>query len=90
VAAGLTTRQALRAATTGPADFLEARDSLGTIRAGAFADLVVLEADPLVSIANTQRIRSVFARGRYFDRSALDGMIAEGARAAQRVRSAVP
>jgi len=90
VAAGLTTRQALRAATTGPADFLEARDSLGTIRAGAFADLVVLEADPLVNIANTQRIRSVFARGRYFDRSALDGMIAEGARAAQRVRSAVP
>lgn len=90
VAAGLTPRQALRAATTGAADFLEARDSLGTIRAGAYADLVVLDADPFVNIANTQRIRSVFARGRYFDRATLDQMIGEGARAAQRVRAAVP
>ncbi len=90
VAAGLTPRQALRAATTGPADFLEARDSLGTIRVGAYADLVVLDADPLANIANTQRIKSVFARGRYFDRAALDRLIGEGARAAQRVRTAVP
>lgn len=90
VAAGLTPREALRSATTGAADFLEARDSLGTIRSGAFADLVVLETDPLANIANTQRIKSVFARGRYFDRAALDQLIAEGARAAQRVRSAVP
>ena len=90
VAAGLTPRQALRTATTGPADFLEARDSLGTIRVGAYADLVVLDADPLVNIANTQRIRSVFARGRYFDRATLDQLIGEGARVAQRVRAAVP
>ncbi len=90
VAAGLTPREALRAATTGPADVLEARDSIGTIRVGAFADLVVLDADPLVSIANTQRIEGVFARGRYFDRAALDRMVGEGARAAQRVRGAVP
>jgi imidazolonepropionase-like amidohydrolase len=90
VAAGLTPRQALHTATTGPADFLESRDSLGTIRVGAYADLVVLDADPLANIANTQRIRSVFARGRYFDRATLDRMIGEGARAAQRVRSAVP
>jgi imidazolonepropionase-like amidohydrolase len=90
VAAGLTPRQALRTATTGPADFLEERDSLGTIRVGAYADLVVLDADPLLNIANTQRIRSVFARGRYFDRATLDQMIGEGARVAQRVRAAVP
>jgi imidazolonepropionase-like amidohydrolase len=90
VAAGLTPRTALRAATTGPADFLEARDSLGTIRVGAMADLVLLDGDPLADIANTQRIRAVIARGRYLDRPALDSMIAEGARVAQRVRSAVP
>jgi hypothetical protein len=88
VAAGLSPRDALRAATTGAADFLEARDSLGTIRVGAFADLVLLDADPLLDIANTQRIRAVFARGRYYDRAALDRLIGEGAEMARRVRAA--
>jgi imidazolonepropionase-like amidohydrolase len=86
VAAGLTPRQALHAATSGAADFLEARDSLGTIRPGAFADLVLLDADPLADIGNTRRIHGVVARGRYFDRSALDRMIGNAARVAARVR----
>ena len=90
VRAGLTPRAALRAATTGPADFLEVRDSLGTIRVGAYADLVLLEADPLADIANTQRIRAVMARGRYLDRAALDRMIGDAARVARRVRAAAP
>jgi hypothetical protein len=90
VAAGLTPRAALRAATTSPALYLEARDSLGTIRAGAVADLVLLDADPLMDIANTQRIRAVVARGRYFDRAALDKMIAGAARVAQQVRASAP
>ncbi len=90
VAAGITPRAALRAATTGPADFLEARDSLGTIRPGAYADLVLLDADPLMDIAHTQRIRSVFVRGRYLDRATLDRMIADAAHVARRVRAAVP
>lgn len=90
VAAGLTPRAALRAATTGPADFLEARDSLGTIRPGAYADLVLLDADPLADIAHTQRIRAVFVRGQYLDRATLDGMIAGAAQVARRVRAAAP
>lgn len=88
VAAGLSPRAALHAATTGPADFLEARDSLGTIRVGAYADLVLLDADPLADIVNTQRIRAVFARGRYFDRATLDRLIGEGAQVARRARTA--
>ncbi|MGQ0539002.1 MAG: amidohydrolase family protein [Gemmatimonadaceae bacterium] len=90
VAAGLTPRAALRAATTGPADFLEARDSLGTIRPGAFADLVLLDSDPLSDIANTQAVRAVVARGRFFDRAALDVLIGQGARAASRLRGRSP
>jgi hypothetical protein len=87
VAAGLTPRDALRAATTGPATFLDASDSLGTIRAGAVADLVLLDADPLADIANTQRIHAVFSRGRYFDRAALDKLIGDAAAVARRIRS---
>ncbi|HJU74404.1 MAG TPA: amidohydrolase family protein [Gemmatimonadaceae bacterium] len=90
VSAGLTPREALRAATTGPADFFEVRDSLGTIREGVFADLILLDADPLVDIANTRRIHAVFARGRFLDRAALDRMIAGAAQVARRIRAAAP
>lgn len=90
VAAGLTPREALRAATAGPAAYLQASDSLGTIRSGAVADLVLLDSDPLADIANTQRIRAVVARGRYFDRAALDKLIGDAAAVARRVRSGAP
>jgi imidazolonepropionase-like amidohydrolase len=88
VAAGLTPREALRAATTAPGVYLEARDSLGTIRAGAVADLVLLDGDPLRDIAQTQRIRAVVARGRYYDRAALDRMIGGAAATLRGVRAA--
>jgi imidazolonepropionase-like amidohydrolase len=69
-AAGLTPRQALAAATTVPAEFLGAGDSQGRIRVGMRADLVVLDADPLVNIANTERITHVVSGGRWFDAAA--------------------
>jgi imidazolonepropionase-like amidohydrolase/pimeloyl-ACP methyl ester carboxylesterase len=76
VAAGLTPAEALRAATLGPAQYLEATDSLGTVAPGRLADLVLLEANPLEDIRNTRRIRAVLTDGRYFDRHALDGLLA--------------
>lgn len=83
MAAGLTEAEALRAATLGPAQYLGATDSLGTVEAGKAADLVLLDANPLEDIANTQRIRAVVTRGRLFDRAALDALLAEVERAAQ-------
>ncbi|HYR06185.1 MAG TPA: amidohydrolase family protein, partial [Longimicrobium sp.] len=56
VEAGLTPLQALRAATLGPARYLGAADSMGTVAAGRVADLVLLDADPLHDIRNTRRI----------------------------------
>ena len=82
VEAGLTPLEALRAATINPARFLGATDSIGTIAAGKIADLVMLDADPLVDIANTRRIRAVFLSGRILDRLALDGLLAAAERAA--------
>ena len=46
------------------------------------ADLVLLDAGPLADIANTQRIAGVIARGVYYDRAALDGLLDEARRAA--------
>ncbi len=64
VDAGLTPAQALRAATLNPAAYLNLKDSLGTIARGKTADLVLLDADPLVDIHNTKRIAGVVANGR--------------------------
>lgn len=75
VDAGLTPTEALRAATIEPARFLQATDSLGAIRRGALADLVLLEANPLQDIRHARRVRGVFANGRYLDRVALDDLL---------------
>jgi len=82
VEAGLTPAEALRTATLNPAIFLEATDSLGTVDVGKVADLVLLDADPLIDIRNTTRIRGVLLRGRYLDRRVLDSLLAGAARAA--------
>jgi hypothetical protein len=67
VKSGLTPLEALRAATYNPAEYLGALDSLGTVSQGKLADLVLLDADPLVDITNTRRISAVIANGRLFD-----------------------
>jgi imidazolonepropionase-like amidohydrolase len=84
VAAGLLPREALEAATLNPARYLEATDSLGTVEAGKLADLVLIDANPLEDIRNTQRISAVVLNGRYLDRRALDRLLAEAEAAANR------
>ena len=52
-------------------------DSQGTVEPGKLADLVLLEANPLEDISNTQRIRAVVADGRLYRRADLDRLLAE-------------
>lgn len=66
VRAGLTPREALRAATRNAAVLLGG-DSLGLLAPGKVADLLVLSKDPLVDIRNTRAITSVMARGYLLD-----------------------
>lgn len=63
---GLSAFEVLRAATLEPARYLSATDSLGTIEPGKLADLVLLDANPLVDINNVRRINAVIANGRVF------------------------
>ncbi len=67
VAAGFSPLEALRAATLNPARFLGAADSLGAVRQGFVADLVVLDDNPLADIANTERVHAVVLNGRLID-----------------------
>ena len=62
VQAGLTPMQVLTAATRSGAEFLGARD-LGTLEKSKWADLVVLNANPLDNIKNSRSIHSVYVAG---------------------------
>jgi imidazolonepropionase-like amidohydrolase len=71
VRAGLTPRQAIRAATTVPARFAGVGDSVGTVGAGKVADLVLLGQNPLLDIENTRSIEAVMLGGRLLRRDEL-------------------
>ena len=75
VQAGLTPLQALQAATKRPAEFLGKLQTQGTIEQGKIADLLLLDANPLADIHNTQRISAVILRGKLLDRKALDELL---------------
>jgi len=77
VKSGLTAAEALRTATINPARYLGVEDRLGTVEKGKFADLVLLEANPLDDIHNTHRITTVVQGGQLLDRKALDKMLVQ-------------
>jgi imidazolonepropionase-like amidohydrolase len=77
VEAGMTPMQALQTATVNPAKFLGKSKTHGTIEKGKIADLVLLEADPLENIKNTQRIDAVVVNGKYLPRETLQKTITD-------------
>jgi imidazolonepropionase-like amidohydrolase len=68
--AGMAPARVLDVATRATAEFLRLTD-LGTLAAGKRADFIVLTANPLDDVANTQKIDAVYARGAALDRAAL-------------------
>jgi Tol biopolymer transport system component len=72
VMGGMTPMEVLHAATAGSAETIGRLDDLGTVEPGKIADLVILDADPLQNIDNTQRIASIVQSGRLYDGNTLD------------------
>jgi hypothetical protein len=77
VRAGFSPMEALQAATRNPAEYLGEIGSSGTIEKGKIANLVLLEANPLKNIRNTQRINAIVMNGRYLSKSVLQRMLAD-------------
>jgi Amidohydrolase family len=65
VQAGLTPAEALRSATVEATKFLGWEDSIGALKTGMVADLVLLDADPLDDIRNVSKVAGVAVRGVY-------------------------
>src|SRR5229473_4829648 len=86
VAAGFTPLEALQTATINPARFFGMEEQAGTVEKGKFADLVLLSANPLENITNTQKIAAVILNGQYFRRADLDKMLGRVEAAAHRQR----
>lgn len=90
VRVGFTPMEALQTATRGAAQFLGREKELGTVEAGHSADLVLLSANPMENIANTRKVWAVIRNGGYYDRVALDALLARAKEAAAAVSEQKP
>ena len=73
--AGLTNLQALQTATINPAKFLYRENDLGTVAKGKLADLLVLDANPLLDISNSQKIYAVIVNGKFISKADIKQML---------------
>jgi len=64
--------EVLHAATMGSAEVIGHSLDVGSLEPGKFADLLVLDADPLVNIRNTQSIHWVMKNGRLYEGDTLN------------------
>jgi imidazolonepropionase-like amidohydrolase len=68
--AGMTPMQVIVAATSRAAEYLKL-DNMGTLAVGKEADFLVLDANPLDDITNTQRISKIYMHGVEVDRASM-------------------
>ena len=61
--AGMTPAQIMKSATGDAADCMEMTGKIGTLKPGAWADLVVLDRNPLEDVKNMRTIQSVWIAG---------------------------
>lgn len=71
-AAGIPVKDLLRIATYNGALFLGQEKTLGSVTPGKYADLLLLNADPTLDVANYSKIAMVMKGGRVIDRDRLD------------------
>lgn len=75
VRAGLSPLDAIKTATLNPARYFEMEQELGSIKENMWADLLILDENPLEDIRNTQKIDAVIREGFLYDREGLDEIL---------------
>ncbi|MBN8924027.1 MAG: hypothetical protein BGP10_04915 [Rhodanobacter sp. 68-29] len=74
---GMTPHEVLYAATMGSAETIGRQDEIGSLSVGKYADMVVLDRDPLADIRNALAISEVMKNGRLYDAATLDEIYPE-------------
>jgi imidazolonepropionase-like amidohydrolase/Tol biopolymer transport system component len=69
---GMSPMQALATGTISPARYLGLDADLGSLEVGKLADLIILNADPLADIRNSDQIDRVMQNGRLYDAATLN------------------
>jgi imidazolonepropionase-like amidohydrolase len=72
---GMSTMEALKAATINPAKYFNMENELGSVKEDMWADLLILDANPLENIQNTKSINSVIKQGKVYDPQMLAEML---------------
>ncbi len=70
--AGLTPLEILQMTTLNGAEFFGRQSTMGTVDVGKNADLVVLDANPVLDAGNMSKIAAVVLKGKYFSKAALE------------------
>jgi len=68
----MTPHEVLRAVTIGSAETIGRQDEIGSLATGKYADLVILDRNPLDDIGNTLAVAQVMKNGRLYDAATLD------------------
>ncbi len=69
---GMTPLEALRAATLNGARYLGMDKDIGSLEPGKLADLIVLDANPLENIRNSESVHYTVVNGRVFDAATMN------------------
>jgi len=72
VQGGFSPLQAIRAATLNGASYLGMNKEIGSLEVGKLADLVIMDANPLDDIRNSEKIKYVMINGRLYDSATLN------------------
>jgi imidazolonepropionase-like amidohydrolase/Tol biopolymer transport system component len=72
---GMSPLQAIRAATLNGASYLGMDKEIGSLEVGKLADLVIMDANPLEDIRNSEKIKYVMINGRLYDSMTMNELI---------------
>lgn len=69
---GMSEHQSLKCATINGAQYLGMESQIGSLKAGKVADLIVLDANPLDNIQNSEQVRYTMVNGRLYDAASMN------------------